>query len=470
MPRKKNGEGKTPPETAAAGGHGPTETTRGGARRLTDADLYPSPEVWAIMKEQAKLLLESQMNPEKLDTEAKILIVMQRGRELGIPPIQACSSIFVNDDGLPSMTAELMRSRVAASGVGKIVVDEYTDEIARVRGIRYGQGDREDDATPFQFSKADAERAGNQFSKGLPRHTLIARATSDCARIMFSDVLAGVVYTPEDFDVGEGRKTPLPPKQAATPPGVAQEGVKAPATAPKGQGELPTPTPSAAKAVSGAPTHSAPAAEAAPVGGQPEGGGQAAAPSPPPSGTIPDSGVPGRPWVGMQHVPTGDGGELVPVWTHGITAEQLVALGGLTRQGGPALIAKGQAWYLERGAKTLRHLSKAEGVEILAYLTAYLQEENGKKQPGPAESDARMTWEQARAQLDVVAQRYQLGPLLPSILTWAAEKHQVPSIEAVPAEALYAFVRDLEEQGQVDNGAALRIALERARTEAGTGS
>ena len=445
----------------AAGGHGPTEATRGGARRMTDADLFPSPDVWATMKEQAKVLIEANMAPEKLDSEAKVLVVMMRGRELGIPPMQACGSIFVNDDGLPSMTAELMRSRVYASGVGTIVILEYSDERGLVRGVRYGAGNRPDQTQEFSFTRADAEKTGNRFTRGLPRHTLIARATSDCARLMFSDVLAGVVYTPEDLDTEDRRRGSTPASPPPPPPTVAREAAQEPATPPPAAQVAPPPSPPPAAAAQAAPSASAGKGKGKtkPVGESAPKAPAAAAPSsppPPPASGVPDSGVPGRPWVHLITIPTGNGPQ--SIWTHGITTETLLAIGDASR-GNESLVEQGRRWLTSRGAPRLVYLTDAEGLEILQFLKDTQAAGDHAIEPG------RMGWDDARASLETVIERFQLTPIKDKILAEACRRHDVPGLEAIPAEALYAFVRELQEQGEPDNGAGLRLALERLSHE-----
>ena len=114
--------------------------------------------------------------------------------------MQALQKIHVVK-GKPVMSAELMRALVRREG-HKIRVQEASAEKCVVTGIRRDDPEFEQRS---EFTIDDAKRAGlvkqgSGWDK-YPKAMLEARATSQLCRSLFPDVLAGISYTPEDFDI-----------------------------------------------------------------------------------------------------------------------------------------------------------------------------------------------------------------------------------------------------------------------------
>lgn len=157
----------------------------------------PTPQEFQTMKELGQMAIKSGFLPVSVNTPEKAVIIMLKGRELGIPPMHAFSSIAVVN-GKPTMSAELMLSMIYRNVPGALVNFLTTNESACMIEAKRPGGK----ATEFSFTMDDAKRA-NLAGKGpwqtYPAAMLRARCISAMARAMFPDALSGVVYTPEEL-------------------------------------------------------------------------------------------------------------------------------------------------------------------------------------------------------------------------------------------------------------------------------
>lgn len=112
------------------------------------------------------------------------------GRELGLEPMTSLRSVNIIK-GRPALTAEAMRAMVLAAG-HDIRFQEMTGARCIIVGRRKGQ----DDTTTVTFTIDDAKKMGvggnPQYSK-MPRQMLAARATAELCRLIFADVIGGLV-------------------------------------------------------------------------------------------------------------------------------------------------------------------------------------------------------------------------------------------------------------------------------------
>ena len=157
----------------------------------------PSVQEFQTLKELGQMAIKSGFLPQGIKTSEQAIIIMLKGRELGVPPMQAFSSIAVIQ-GKPTMSAELMLSMIYRNVPGAIVnFIETTNEKCVIEAKRPGGK-----STTFSFTMEDARRA-NLTGKGpwitYPGAMLRARCASAMARAMFPDALSGVVYTPEEL-------------------------------------------------------------------------------------------------------------------------------------------------------------------------------------------------------------------------------------------------------------------------------
>jgi hypothetical protein len=149
--------------------------------------------------------------------EAVFATVMY-GRELGLGPMQSLQSIhFIK--GKPSQSADLMRSTIRRHG-HIFQPKESTNERCVIYGKRADTGE---DWT-VEWTIADATTAGllpgkpDSNWRKYPRAMLFNRATSELAKMLFSECLSGVIYTPEELeDVAGGQQQGQARQQQASP-------------------------------------------------------------------------------------------------------------------------------------------------------------------------------------------------------------------------------------------------------------
>jgi len=160
-------------------------------------DDLPSTQDWTTMLSMAEQLVKSGLLPATIKTAQAAVVIIQKGRELGIPPMAAINGIGVIN-GKPVAGAELMLALLyrdhGDEAVRVIRSDAEACEIAyRRRG--WSKPER------FAFSIEDAKRAGlagGQTWTKYPQAMLRARCISAVARMAFPDSIGGM-YTPEEL-------------------------------------------------------------------------------------------------------------------------------------------------------------------------------------------------------------------------------------------------------------------------------
>lgn len=182
---------------------------------LTRPDPTLTMDVLKAQMEAAKRFVDSGLLPAAVKTPQQALILMQTGRELGIPATVALRGIVVVN-GKPTCSAELMMALVhRAYGQGAMRVYKTTNESCTVQYRQAGW----DGISEYTFTIEDAEKAGlfkNPVWKQYPAAMLRARAISATVRFAFPECISGV-YLPEEMgatvDVVDGEVVPVSPSR-----------------------------------------------------------------------------------------------------------------------------------------------------------------------------------------------------------------------------------------------------------------
>ncbi len=138
----------------------------------------------------AENISQTEFVPKGLQSTPKCAAAILYGRELGMPPMTALSSVHVIN-GRPGISAESMRALILGAGHEIQVVSSDSDRCV-IKGRRAG----EDEWQQTSYTMTEAQRAGdtakNPNYKTRPAEMLVARATTRLARIVFPDVIRGI--------------------------------------------------------------------------------------------------------------------------------------------------------------------------------------------------------------------------------------------------------------------------------------
>jgi len=161
-----------------------------------------SPTEWAIIKEQASLLVKSGMLPATINTPEKAIAIALKGREIGFP-IMASFAYIKIIQGTPAVDAMAQLAKVRQHYPrARIWFTKLTSEVVTVRTQRSADEPEQE----FSFSKADAEAAGlwgKDNWRKYPRAMLRSRVVSEMCRSVYPDAILGIAYTPDELGVLE---------------------------------------------------------------------------------------------------------------------------------------------------------------------------------------------------------------------------------------------------------------------------
>lgn len=158
---------------------------------------------------------------------ANAFVAAETGAALGLEPLQALASIAVIN-GRATLSSDLMAAVIRRAGHTLRIVENSPESVTAILI-------RADDKT-FKFEvtwdKDKAMKAGLWGQRGpwsqYPAQMLRARAITEVARQGASEVLMGMIYSPEDFnatitDIGEVVETPIANNTPAKPTAAPQE-------------------------------------------------------------------------------------------------------------------------------------------------------------------------------------------------------------------------------------------------------
>ena len=161
-----------------------------------ELQVRPISNSFTEMMELAKTLLGSGFLPRSIRTPAQAVAIILKGREVGIPEMEALQSIHVIE-GKPTLSAELMLA-LCKRRVGMTAhVMESTDLRCQ---IKFSRPDNEphietftmDDAVKLGFAKKD--------NYGKQAATMLRwRCVSKGCRFYAPDALSGISYTPDEL-------------------------------------------------------------------------------------------------------------------------------------------------------------------------------------------------------------------------------------------------------------------------------
>lgn len=169
-----------------------------GAALAVRNDLLPDNHSWQTMLAMADQFHKSGLMPPAVKNAAGALAIIQKGRELGIPPMAAIEGISIIQ-GKPACSATLMLGLIKRDyGRGAIRVKTTTEEACTVEWRDEGW----DGTSEYTFTIRDAQRAqlvkqGSNWEK-YPAAMLRARCIAAVARMAFPEVIGGM-YTPEEL-------------------------------------------------------------------------------------------------------------------------------------------------------------------------------------------------------------------------------------------------------------------------------
>ena len=227
-----------------------TETRGKAAAKPTKQALAPTPTpgfsyITAGLQERAAYI--ARIAPSTIlptayrGNAANAFVAAETGVALGLEPLQALASIAVIN-GRATLSSDLMAAVIRRAGHTLRVVENSPESVTATLI-------RADDKT-FKFEvtwdKDKAVKAGLWGQRGpwsqYPAQMLRARAITEVARQGASEVLMGMIYSPEDFnatitDIGEVVETPTanntPDKPTAAPQNPATQPTAAPQELPQ---------------------------------------------------------------------------------------------------------------------------------------------------------------------------------------------------------------------------------------------
>lgn len=154
-----------------------------------------TPDEYQMTASMAQALHASGLLPKEINTPQKAVAIILAGRELGVAPWQALSSINVIL-GKPSISPQLMLALIQRSGQLEDLSYDSTDTYCKVTMKRRGQAPH---VETFTKEDAIAQNLWNKDGwKKQPKVMLRWRAVAACCRILFSDIILGL-YTPEEM-------------------------------------------------------------------------------------------------------------------------------------------------------------------------------------------------------------------------------------------------------------------------------
>lgn len=136
----------------------------------------------------AQAMLDAKLLPNGMNVP-QCALVMQRGLELGIPPLSALEFLYVVDNRVKLM-GQMVQALIQRDGRGRVEILDSTDEYCRARGLRPGYEPLEILWTTDMAAKANLTK--NFGWQKYPADMLRWKAVARIGRLMFADILGGM--------------------------------------------------------------------------------------------------------------------------------------------------------------------------------------------------------------------------------------------------------------------------------------
>lgn len=158
-----------------------------------------SPKTLDEAMKLSSILADSSIVPKDYQGKpGNVLVAIQWGQEIGLPPLQAMQNIAVIN-GRPSIWGDAVLALVRGSGLLDYINEEVDGDVASCTVKRVGE-----DPVTRTFSMEDAKTAGLAGKQGpwqqYPKRMLQMRARGFAIRDVFPDVLRGVHIAEEAQD------------------------------------------------------------------------------------------------------------------------------------------------------------------------------------------------------------------------------------------------------------------------------
>jgi hypothetical protein len=174
------------------------------------AERSTTPAEWAMLQSQAEMVIESGLLPDSIKSPAAALVIMLKGRELGLPPLMALSTIHVIK-GKPSLSAEAVAALIYdRHGDGALRVIESTDERCTIAYKRRSWSDYDRLSWTLEQARA-ADLLREERWRKWPAAMLRARCITAIGKLAFADVLGG-------FDTSDGAEIVMTPAEIVMTP------------------------------------------------------------------------------------------------------------------------------------------------------------------------------------------------------------------------------------------------------------
>jgi hypothetical protein len=170
-----------------------------GGKKMSNALTVYQDGGFEIMRQTAGVFSRSKFF-ENAEDEAKAMVKIMAGAELGIQPFAAMTGIHVIK-GKPALGANIIAALIKSSGRYNYRVVEHTEAVCRIQFFEKINGSWEKIGIS-DYTSQEAQRAGVQNMQKFPKNMLFARAISNGARWHCPDIFAGApVYTADELGV-----------------------------------------------------------------------------------------------------------------------------------------------------------------------------------------------------------------------------------------------------------------------------